>query len=175
MFVAEYSGSCSKVFIEHIFVFFMKLFLKKMVIIIISASNPHCHSRVSTSILKILSIYRKNILGKQLSQAICSKYVFRLLHVLPKFQGFSAKLDMGWSKLSNCSQALFKKGALMNVIGNDLWGNVFFNTISVYRLKKTSEQVFSCEFYQILQNAVFAKHLWVTVSAKYRFLLLRWP
>ena len=37
--------------------------------------------------------YRKNILGKQLSQAICSKYVFRLL-CAPKFQIFSTKLNM---------------------------------------------------------------------------------
>ena len=45
------------------------------------------------SILKFLYIYRKNILGKQLSQSICSKYVFRLLHV-PKFRVFSTKLNM---------------------------------------------------------------------------------
>ena len=34
-----------------------------------------------------------NNLGKQLFQAICSKYVFRLLHAL-KFHVFSAKLNM---------------------------------------------------------------------------------
>ena len=78
-------------FIEYIFVFFMTLFLKKMGIVI-SASNPHCHSRLSKPILKILSIYRKNILGKQLSQTVCSKYFFRLLHA-PIFQVFSTKLN----------------------------------------------------------------------------------
>ena len=35
--------------------------------------------------------------------------------------------------------------------------------------------MFSCEFYQIFQNAVFAKHLWVTVSAKYPFLFVPSP
>ena len=58
-----------------------------------SASNPHCHSRLSKQILKILFIYRKNNLGKQLSQVICSKYVFRLLHA-PKFHVFCTKLNM---------------------------------------------------------------------------------
>ena len=75
-------------FIEYIFVFFMTLFLKKMGIVI-SASNPHCHSRLSKP---ILSVYRKNILGKQLSQIVCSKYFFRLLHA-PIFQVFSTKLN----------------------------------------------------------------------------------
>ena len=66
-------------FIERIFVFFTT-FLKKM-------AKVHCHLRLSKPIFKILSIYRKNILGKQLSEAICSKYVFRLLHAL-KFRDF---------------------------------------------------------------------------------------
>ena len=51
---------------------------------ILSASKPHCHFRLSKSIFKILPIYRKNILGKQHSQALSSKYVFRLLYA-PKF------------------------------------------------------------------------------------------
>ena len=54
-------------FIERICFFIT--FLKKMGIIL-SASKPHCHSRLSEPILKILSIYRENILGKQLSKAI---------------------------------------------------------------------------------------------------------
>ena len=54
---------------------------------------PTGRSRLSKPILKILSIYRKNILGKQLSQAICSKYVFRLPYAT-KFQAFSTKLNM---------------------------------------------------------------------------------
>ena len=54
--------------------------------IILSARKPHRHSRLSKPILKI-------ILGKQLSQAICSKYVFRLLQA-PIFQIFSKKLNL---------------------------------------------------------------------------------
>ena len=69
---------------------------------IISTSKPHCPFRLSKPIFKILSIYRKNILVKQISQAICSKYVFRLLHAL-KFQAFSTKLNM----MDNCSQAFY--------------------------------------------------------------------
>ena len=65
-------------FIECIFVFFIT-FLKKMGIL--SELKPHSHSRLSKPILKILPIYRKNILRKQLPQAICSKYVFRLLYI----------------------------------------------------------------------------------------------
>ena len=79
-------------FIKHIFVFSMILFLKKMEIIL-KANKAQCHSRPSESIFKILSIYRKNILGKQLSLATSSKYVSRLLHA-PNFQIFSTKLNM---------------------------------------------------------------------------------
>ena len=50
-------------FIERIFVFFMTLFLKKMGIIL-SASKPHCHPKLSKPILKILSIYKNIFLGK---------------------------------------------------------------------------------------------------------------
>ena len=66
-------------FIECIFAFFITLFLKKMGIL--SERKPHSHSRLSRPILKILPIYRKNILRKQLPQAVCSKYVFRLLYI----------------------------------------------------------------------------------------------
>ena len=70
------SGSCWNVFYwTYFFVFFMTLFLKRMGIIF-SASRPHCHSRPNKPILKIQPIHRKNILGKQLSQGICLKYVF---------------------------------------------------------------------------------------------------
>ena len=79
-------------FIKRILFFFMTLFLTKIGIIF-SASKPHHHSRPSKRILKIQSIYRKNTLGKQLSQAICSRYLFRLLHTT-KFQIFSTKLNL---------------------------------------------------------------------------------
>ena len=58
-------------FIERIFVFFMTLFLKKMGIIL-RASKPQCHSRLSKPILRILSIYRKIYLREKtfLSQTV---------------------------------------------------------------------------------------------------------
>ena len=88
----RYSQSCLlKTSFPHLVIRYLQ-HLKKMGIII-SGSNPHCHLRLSKPILKILSVYRKNILGKQLSQAICTKYVFRLLHA-PKFQVFSTKLNV---------------------------------------------------------------------------------
>ena len=91
--LAEYSDQLFKGFLlSLVFVFFMTLFLKKMGIIL-SASKPGCHSRLSKPVLKILSIHRKNIFGKQLSLAICSKYVFGLLHA-PTFQMFSKKFNM---------------------------------------------------------------------------------
>ena len=61
-------------------------------VIILSASKFKCHSRLTKPVLKILSIYRKNILGKQLLQAVCSKYVFILLHARES-QIFSTKLN----------------------------------------------------------------------------------
>ena len=80
-------------FIERIFVFFITLFLKNMRIL--SANQPHCHCRLSKPTFKILLIYRINVLEKQLSHAICSKYliIFRLLEA-PKIQIFSTKLNM---------------------------------------------------------------------------------
>ena len=97
--LAEYFGwilcrcdSHSNVFfIERIFVFFMTLFLEK--IGTLSARKRHCHSGLLKPILKILQIYRKNILEKQLSWVIGSKNVFRLLHA-PRFQMVSRKLNM---------------------------------------------------------------------------------
>ena len=50
-------------FIERIFVFFMILFLKKMVIIL-SASKSHYHS-------KLYLFIEKRFFGNKLSQAIC--------------------------------------------------------------------------------------------------------
>ena len=80
-------------FIERIFVFFITLLLKNMRIL--SANKPHCHCRLSKPTFKILLIYRINVLEKQLSHAICSKYliIFRLLEA-PKIQIFSTKLNM---------------------------------------------------------------------------------
>ena len=91
MYVLLWLNTAAAVEMFFIFVFFMKLFWKKMRIML-SASKPHFYSRLSKSILKILPIYRKNILGKQLSQAICPKYFFRLLDA-PKFQIFPKNLN----------------------------------------------------------------------------------
>ena len=90
--LAEYSGNRLNVFYGAYFCFLHYIILKE------DRNNIKCKqtllsSRLSKPILKILSIYIKNTLGKQLSQAICSKYVFRLLHA-PKFQIFSTKLSV---------------------------------------------------------------------------------
>ena len=97
------------------------------------ANKSHCHSRHPEKILKVLSIYRKNILGEELSQAICCKYVFRLPHP-PKFQIFSIKLIVCWSKLSgtylNRKQLFYEKATLMNFtkfIGKNLCRSLYFN------------------------------------------------
>ena len=92
---------------------------------ILSASKHHSHSRFNKPILKILPIYRKYILGKHLSQAICYKYIFMLLHP-PKW----------WSKLSNCSQVFYEKAALMNFIGKHLCRSLFFNKVSRLEAKE---------------------------------------
>ena len=92
MYVLLWLNTAAAVQMFFIFVFFVKLSFKKMGIIL-RVSKPHCHSTLSEPVLKILPIYRKKNLGKQLSLAICSKYVFRLLHA-PKFQIFSTKLNV---------------------------------------------------------------------------------
>ena len=120
-------------FIERIFVFFMTLFLQKMGIIL-SASKTQCHSRLSKPILKILSLYRKNISGKQLSLPICSKFVSRLLHA-PKFQIFSTKLNM-MVKITKLSQLLYEKDALIILQENTYAGVSFLIKLHAYRLKK---------------------------------------
>ena len=95
----------------------------------LSASKPQCYFRLSKPILKILSIYRKNILGKKLSLAICSKYVFRLFGA-PNFQIFSTKLNM-----------MVKVGVLWkrcsdNFIGKHLCRSLFFNNVSRLQTKE---------------------------------------
>ena len=88
--LAAYSGNCSNVLYWAYFCFLRYIILKQ------DGSNIKCEQtfcHFGKPILKILSIYRKNILGKQLSQAICFKYVFRLLHA-PNFQTFSTKTNL---------------------------------------------------------------------------------
>ena len=87
--------------------------------IILNPSKPHYHSRLSKLILKTESISRKNILGKQLSQAICSRYVFRLLHAT-KFETFSTKLNLMVKVVKlftgvlskSCSDEFFRKNLM---------------------------------------------------------------
>ena len=141
-------------FIELIFVFFMTLFLKKIGIIF-SASKPYHHSRCSKPILKIQSIYRKNILGKEFSQPICCRYVFSLLHT-PKFQIFSTKLNLMVKVIKLFTGVLWKSCS-----------DKFCRKKPMHEsLRKTPAQEFSCEFCPIFQNAFFAKHIRVTASAK---------
>ena len=88
--LAVYSGNCSNVLYWVYFCFLRYIILKQ------DGSNIKCEQtfcHFGKPILKILSIYRKNILGKQLSQAICFKYVFRLPHALESLI-FSSKLNM---------------------------------------------------------------------------------
>ena len=112
-------------------VFFMTLFLKKMWIIL-SASKHHCHSRLGKPILKILSIYSRNISGKQLFLAICSKYVFRLLYA-PKFQIVSTKLNM-MGKVGKLFAAALWERCSDNFIGKHLCRSLFLIKFHAYRI-----------------------------------------
>ena len=94
----------------------------------IKCKQTPCHSRPSKPILKILSIYRKNILGKQPSLAICSKYVFRLLHA-PKIQIFSTKLNTMVKVVKLLAGVLLKRCS-DNFIGKHLRRSIFFNKVS---------------------------------------------
>ena len=111
-------------------VFCMTLFLKKMGIIL-SESKPHYHSRLSKPILKIQSIYRKNILRKQLSQ--CSRYVFRLLHA-PKFQIFSTKLNLMVRVVKLFTRVLWKSCS-DEFYWKKLCWSLFFNNVSHLQAK----------------------------------------
>ena len=103
--------------------------------IILSASKTQCHSRLSKPILKILSLYRKNISGKQLSLPICSKFVSRLLHA-PKFQIFSTKLNMMVKVVKLFTGVLWKRCS-DNFIGKHLYRSIFFNKVSRRRIKES--------------------------------------
>ena len=148
-------------FIERIFVFFTPLSF-----LFFLFSSLHCHSRLHKTILKILSIYRKNILGKQLSQVICSKYVVRVLHA-PKFQI--------WSKQPgtylNQKQLLvfYEKAAMMNFIRKLL----YFNKVSCLQPKERPlHRCFFVSFTKYIKTFSLAKLLWVTAPAKYPFLFV---
>ena len=126
-------------FIERVFVFFTT-FLKKMGIIK-NARKPHCHFRLSKPIFKILPIYRKHCLEKQLSQAIYSKYIFRLPHAL-KFLVFSTKLNM----MVNFSQASYEKVILIKFIRKHQWRRLFFNKASCLQAKEILHTCFPASF-----------------------------
>ena len=100
--------------------------------IILSASKHHCHSRLSKPILKILSIYSRNISGKQLSLAICSKYVFRLLYA-PKIRIFSTKLNMMGKVGKLFASALWKRCS-DNSVGKHLCRSLFLIKFHAYRI-----------------------------------------
>ena len=137
-------------FTECNFIFFMTLFLKEMGIVL-RKSKSHYHSRVGKPIFKILSIYWKNVVGKQLSQAICSKYVFSLLHA-PKFQIFY-KVKYDGRSCQTVQRYSMKKLLWWILLENTYAGVSFLINFLACRLKKDSCAVVSCEFYQIFQNA----------------------
>ena len=89
------------------------------------------HTVIPDSVNRFWKFYpfrEKNILGKQLSQAICSKYNFRLLHV-PKFHGFSTKLNM-MVKVVKLFTGVLWKSCSDELIGKNVWGSLFFNKVS---------------------------------------------
>ena len=140
----------------------MTIFLKKMGIIL-SDRKPHSRSRHSKLILKIQFIRKKNILGKQLSQAICSKYVFRLLHA-PKFQTLSTKLNLMVKSCQTVHRCSVKKPMQ----------EFLFNEVSHLQDKERFQhKCFPVSFTKYFRT-LFAKH-WVTASAKYPFLRVMPP
>ena len=106
-------------FIERMFVFFITLLLKKMGIL--------------NRFWKFYPFIEKKVLGKQLSQGLYSKYIFRLLHG-PKFQICFAELNMMVKVVKLFSGVL--KAAPMNFIGKRLYRNLIFSNVSTYKLKK---------------------------------------
>ena len=160
---AEYSDSCSNIFYWASYFCFL---LEEDGNNIKCKQTLHCHSRLSKPILKILSIYRKNILGKQLSQAISSKYLFRLLHA-PIFKFFSIRLNM-------VKVVELKKLLWWILQGNAYAGGPFLIKFHAYRLKKDP---YTGVFLWVLPNIsepffFFAKRLWVTASTQYLFLFV---
>ena len=119
-------------YIERIFVFFETLFLKMG--IISSASKPHCHSRLSKSVLKILSTYRNCILGKQLSQKFALN--FRLFHT-PESQISSTKLNM-MIKIVKLFTAVLWKSCSHEFYRKKPMQESLFNKVSRLRAKKGS-------------------------------------
>ena len=133
------------------------------------ASKTQCNSRLSKPLLEILSIYRKNILGKQLSLAICSKYIFRLLHA-PKCLILPTKLNM-MVKVVKLFTGVLWKGCSNNFIGKDLYRSLFFNNVSRLQVKNSSTGVFLWVLSNISER-IFCKTLFVRyidLSEKKRF------
>ena len=170
MFVSIWLNTVAAVqmfYIERIFVFFMTLFWKKMGKIL-SASKPNFHSRLSKRVLKILSIYRKNIFGKQLSEAICSKCVFRLLHA-PESQIFPTKLNMTVivvklfsGDVQKSSDEFYRKTPMQESL---------FNKVLPLQVKeRLLHMCFPVSFTNYFNTLFFAKSIWVTTSSKYSVL-----
>ena len=111
-------------FIKHIFVFFMTLFWKKMGIIL-SASKPNCHSRLSKPILKILFICRRTILGKQLSQAIRCKYFFQIASCT-KISNIIYKITYDGQSCQTTHRCSMKKLLRWILQEKDLYRSLFF-------------------------------------------------
>ena len=101
--------------------------------ILLSASKPHCCFRLSKPILEILTIYRKNILGKQLSLSNMRSQIASCTKISNIF--YKIKYD-GWPKLSNCSRKFYQKAALMNFLGKHLCDNLLFHKVSGKQAKE---------------------------------------
>ena len=161
--------SCSNVFYRAYFCFFMTLFLRKMGMIL-SARKPHYHSELSKPILKI--------------QSICRKKYFRVNNFLKQY-ALDTFSDFFCTKISNIFYKIKFDGQSCQTVhrrsmNKMLWWILyektyarvsFFNKVSRPQAKeKLPQKYFSCEFYQIFQNAVYAKYIRVTASAKYSWL-----
>ena len=102
-------GSRSNVFCWAYFCFLHDIILKEDMNNIKCTQTPLSFQTQYTDFENSIH-YRKNILGKQLSQAICSKYVFRLL-CAPKFQIFSKKLNIMVKVVKLFTGLLWKSGS----------------------------------------------------------------
>ena len=78
-----------------------------------------------------------------------------------------------WSKFSNFSLLFYEKAAVMNFIGKNLCRSLFLNKVSCIQAKeRLLHKCFTVVLPNIWECLFFAKHIWVTASAKYPFLFV---
>ena len=131
--LAECSGSCSNVF--------------------------YCAYFFNKPILKILSVYRKNILGKYALNTFSDWFMQQNFYIFYriKYDGQSCQT------VHRCSMTL------MNFIEKRLCRSLFLNKLSRMQAKKESCTGAFLWVLPSISELFFAKHHWVTVSAKYPF------